>query len=258
MFHLHGKGIKDASKKNAIQKIIYRKVFKNSRVICLTNKLTEDIQNVSLAKPFIVPYGIPVQQDALNTDIRRNNNNTQILYLSNYKETKGVLMLIDALSILKEQEYSFSARLVGGPSDLSIEDLKKYVADKKLEKNIDVVGTLYDEKKYSEFKAADIFVFPTYYANETFGIVNLEAMQFGLPIITTDEGGISEVVINDKTGFVIQPKNLQQLVEKLSILLNNKNLREEMGTKGKEVFFNQYTLMHFEQNLKYVFETIIN
>lgn len=257
VFHLHGKGIKKYCESNYFKRVLFKKVFQNADVICLTNKLTKDIENVSSAQPFIVPNGIPIQKESLNTIIR-NNCIPMILYLSNYKESKGILILIDALTILKAQGLNFNARLVGGPSDLSILDLTNYIKDKNMEENIEVVGPLYDDKKYSEFKEADIFVFPTFYSNETFGIVNLEAMQFGLPIITTDEGGISEVVINGQTGFVIEPKNSHELINKLALLINDKKMREEMGIRGKDMFFQHYTLQHFEKNLKEVFETILN
>jgi len=181
----------------------------------------------------------------------------RILYLSNYKISKGVLLLVDVLKSLKEKGLPFFARLVGGPSDVSIEDLKIYIKERDLEKDIEVTGPKYDQDKYVEFQKADIFVFPTYYSNETFGIVNLEAMQFCLPIITTDEGGIAEVVTDNETGFVIEPRNVKQLEDKLEILLKDQQLRVDMGRRGHEAFLNHFTVQHFEKNLKKVFDSIL-
>lgn len=256
VFHLHGKGIKNSSEKNFFKRALYKRVFKNSDTICLANKLTNDIKSVSLSQPFIVPNGIPVQERFLKNDSKIDCNNIKILFLSNYKESKGVLILIDALIILKKEGYKFQARLVGGPSDLSIDFLKNYIKINEIENQIEIVGPKYNEGKYLELQNADIFVLPT--LNEAFPLVNLEAMQFSLPIITTDEGGISEAVLDGITGFVIEPKNVMQLAEKLSILINNKELRENMGMKGKEIFFKQFTVKHFEENLKAVFEKILN
>ena len=190
--------------------------------------------------------------------IYRTNKVVQILYLSNYIETKGILKLIDALEIVKKQGFIFNARLVGAPTDLTIETVENYIKNRNLEDCVYVIGPRYGEEKYNELLSSDIFAFPTFYSKEAFPLVNLEAMQFSLPVVSTDEGGISEAVINDGTGFIIEPKNVNQLAEKLQLLIKNKDLREEMGRKGKERFCNHYTLQLFEQNIKNVFDKILN
>lgn len=257
LFHLHGKGIKRNSNKSFIKTKLYNFVFKNTYVICLANNLARDIQPVYSDAPFIVPCGIPIHPKS-NQKVCKQDNAVQILYLSNYIENKGILKLIDALEILKGQEFIFNVRLVGAPTDLSIETIENYIRKRSLENCIEVIGPRYGEDKYNEFVSADIFVLPTFYSNEAFPLVNLEAMQFSLPVISTDEGGISEAVINDVTGFVIEPRNIQQLADKLILLIKDKNLREEMGGKGRDLFFKYFTLQHFEDNIKNVFDSILN
>ena len=256
LFHLHGKGIKKETERSSLKRKLYKFVFKNTSVICLANNLTEDIKPVYTAVPYVIPCGIPIHPKS-NQKTHKSENIIQILFLANYIENKGILKLIDAVKILKDQEFIFNVRLVGAPTDLSVEAIENYVRVRDLENCVQVVGPRYDEEKYNEFLTADIFVFPTFYSNEAFPLVNLEAMQFSLPVISTDEGGISEAVINDVTGFVIEPRNTQELADKLSLLIKDKNLREEMGIKGKDRFFKHYTLQHFEENIKNVFDTII-
>ncbi|HEY5370804.1 MAG TPA: glycosyltransferase [Hanamia sp.] len=256
LFHLHGKGIKKESEKSILKRNLYKFVFKNTYVICLAKNLTEDIKSVYSSVPFIVPCGIPVYSKSTQKTSKPNKV-VQILYLSNYIENKGILKLIDALKILKDQEFIFNARLAGGPTDLSIATIENYIRERNLENCVHVIGPRYGEDKYNEFLAADIFVFPTFYGNEAFPLVNLEAMQFALPVLSTNEGGISEAVINGVTGFVVEPRNIQQLADKLALLIYNENLRDGMGTKGKDRFFKNYTIQHFEHNIKNVFNTIL-
>src|SRR5688572_20992761 len=258
LFHLHGKGIKKASENSPFKKSIYQLVFKNTEVICLTTSLFSDIEDVYFTKPFIVPYGIYVDHESFNANPKGNNRKVQILYLGNYKESKGVLILINALDILKKKGLDFHARIVGDAGDLSVDDLMKYVENRSLQDCVEITGPRYGTEKYLEYKAADIFAFPTFYSNEAFPLVNLEAMQFGLPVISTNEGGIAAAIVDNETGFVIEPKNLDQLTDKLATLIVNKELRHRMGSKAKEVFFDQYTLQHFEHNLKNVFEIVLN
>ena len=256
LYHLHSKGIKKESSKNFLKKKLYKWVFQNTEVICLAHSLTEDIRHVSSSSPFIVPCGIPIHAKS-KQEVTKKNSVLQILFLSNYIEKKGIFKLIDALRILKDQEFTFIARLVGAPTDLSIETIENYTRERNLQNCIQVVGPRYGDEKYNEFLNADIFAFPTFYSNETFGLVNLEAMQFKLPIVTTDEGGISEVVIDEVTGFVVEPKNVEQLADKMKILMKNKDLREKMGMNGKDRFLENFTVQHFEHNIKKVFDTIL-
>jgi glycosyltransferase involved in cell wall biosynthesis len=181
----------------------------------------------------------------------------QILFLSNYIQDKGILVLIDALKKLKNKGHIFNASLVGGPVDLKIEFLQNLVDDQNLSGCIQIKGPLYGDNKIAEFLNADIFCFPTYYKNEAFPLVILEAMQFSLPVISTFEGGIPDIVIDNETGFLVESQNSEILADRIAVLLTNKNLIIEMGRKGHERFLNNFTLAHFENNLKQTFQTIL-
>ena len=257
VFHLHGKGVKKSTEKSGLKKYIYQQVFKNCHVICLTNNLVKDIEDVSSAVPYIVPYGIPIHTNSGNKKLHTKDSTAQILFLSNYVENKGILVLIDALSLLKEKGFTFHARLVGAPTDLSMLDVVHYIKTKDLENHIEVVGPKFNDEKHIEYENSDIFVFPTFYFNEAQPLVNLEAMQHSLPIVTTTEGGIPETVINNETGFIIEPRNVLQLAEKLALLIEDRSLRIDMGEKGYERFINNYTLDHFITNIDKTFRQIL-
>ena len=110
-------------------------------------------------------------------------------------------------------------------------------------------GKKYGKEKSESFQNADIFVFPTYYSNECFPLVLLEAMQQGLPCISTNEGGISEIIIPDETGCIIKKKSPQELADKIEFLLNNPNKRIDMGNRGFERYKQLFTLKAFEQRI---------
>ncbi|MGN6532209.1 MAG: glycosyltransferase [Ginsengibacter sp.] len=257
LFHLHGKGIKNEIGKNLLKNKIYKYVFKNTDVICLTRNLMDDIKPVYSSVPYIVPCGIPIHSKSNQKRHNEEDKVVEILYLSNYIENKGILKLIDALELLNDQGIIFNARLVGAPTDLTTEIIKNYIKKRRLEKCVYAVGPKYGEDKYNQFLSSDIFAFPTFYSKEAFPLVNLEAMQFSLPVVSTNEGGISEAVINNVTGFIVEPRNVQQLADKLRILIENKNLREEMGMHGKDHFLKNFTLPQYEHNIKNVFDTIL-
>jgi len=257
VFHLHGKGIKKNAESSRFKKYLYKSVFKNTNVICLSEKLITDIVDVYKATPYIVPNGIPVHLDN-GKKIRRSNDDPYILYLSNYKRTKGILVLTDALDMLRNEGYKFKSRFVGAPSDLNIEDLRNVLVEKKLTEFVEVTGPLYGKKKYDEFLKADIFVFPTFYKHEAFPLVILEAFQFNLPVISTIEGGIPDMIINNETGFLVETQNPRMLADKIALLLTDKKLRLQMGKKGYVQFNQNYTLAQFEKNLNKTFQSILD
>lgn len=258
VFHLHGKGFNRNADRSSILKYLIKLVFNNTSVICVGERLVSDINKVYQSKPFIVPYGIQHREKYNRETIQDNDKTPRIIYLSNFMREKGILILIDALKILKNQGHKFEARFLGAPTDLSIDYLVETVKQNQLNEFVEVIGPVYGSNKIIEYDNADIFVFPTYYKNETFGIVNLEAMQSSLPVVSTYECGIPDVVIDNETGFLVEPRNAWKLAEKIAILLNDKNLRIEMGKKGYERYINNFTLNHFESNLLKTFQTILN
>jgi glycosyltransferase involved in cell wall biosynthesis len=256
VYHLHGKGIKNNIKGNFFKKCLYSWIFKNSHIICLSERLAEDINEVYKSTPYVVPNGIITYANLDLTKKKCRKAIPKVLFLSNYIRTKGVMVLIEALYILKIQGLEFSAELVGAPSDLTVEFLESVISTKGLSRYVKVIGPLYNEEKYIVFQESDIFVLPTYYDNEAFPLVILEAMQFGLPVVSTYEGGIPDIVINNETGFLVENKNSEILAEKIAILLTDKDLRIRMGEKGHERFINNFTLDHFEQKLNTIFHSI--
>jgi glycosyltransferase involved in cell wall biosynthesis len=255
VLHLHGKGIQKQVTGSRFKQKLYSWVFRNTRVICLSPILSKDINQIYKAKPYIVPNGIQVQPALCSENRKTEKKVPQILFLSNYIENKGVLVLLHALALLKEKGYRFRTRLVGAPSNVTVEILQRKIEEYKLTGDVDIVGPLYDEDKYNEFRQADIFAFPTY--NDAFPLVNLEAMQFSLPVVTTCEGGIPDIVVDGETGFIVERRNPQMLAEKLALLLDNEILRVKMGKNGYERFMNNFTLQHFEINLKDTLTSIL-
>lgn len=110
-------------------------------------------------------------------------------------------------------------------------------------------GRKYGEDKHTFLKNADMFVFPTFYPNECFPLVLLEAMQHNLPCVSTTEGGIPGIIDEDKTGFLVPKHDAETLAEKIQTLLSDAALRQRMGESGREKFEKEFTLEVFEKRM---------
>ncbi len=107
--------------------------------------------------------------------------------------------------------------------------IESLISAYKLNDRVKMVGAVYGNMKDKIFKESDIFVFPTYYELEAFPLVNLEAMSAGLPVISSDEGCISEAVIHGKNGYIIDPHNPSQIADYVLKIINDEELRKNMG-----------------------------
>jgi glycosyltransferase involved in cell wall biosynthesis len=110
--------------------------------------------------------------------------------------------------------------------------------------------------KFRYFLNSDIFIFPPR-EPEGHPWVIIEAMAAGLPIISTDQGAITESVIDGINGFIVEKQNPKQIAEKLKLLIENKELRERMGKESRRLYEENFTEEKMVARLKNVFNTVL-
>jgi len=251
VYHIHGKGIKEAAQKK-LWKILYQFAFKNEKVICLSNSLTKDIEDVYLGKPYIVPNAVLF--NLKNIPLKKENEVVEILFLSNLFIAKGILVFIDSLEELMKRNISFKASIVGSEADINKKTINELLKKKGLQNLVFYLGPKYNEEKWNIYLKSDIFVFPT--LNDIWGLVVLEAMQAGLPVIASKDGAIPEIIDDGETGFLIEKGNVHQLATKIELLIKDKEQRESMGINGRKKYIDLYNLDKFENNMTNVFNQI--
>ncbi len=245
LYHLHGKGILEKTTNSRFQKKLYSYVFKNTEVIMLAKVLYKDIENVSPTKPRIIPNGIPKIEKQKSKD---KGTNTKFIYLSNLVESKGILIFVEALKLLKEKTADFKAIIVGNSADISVEYLKKLVKKYNLEEFVTINGPAYGEEKYQKLAESDIFVLPTFYKNECFPLTILEAYQSGLTVISTDNGAISDIIKDGVNGFLVKSKDPNDLASKMQYCVENFDKVRAMSLNNHNEYVDKYTEEIFISN----------
>ena len=180
-------------------------------------------------KCLVIPYGIEVinnkasLQEETEHYKKQFNNKKIILCVGRLARMKGLLNAIKAMKLVEG-----AILLIAGDGPLR-ESYEKYIIENNLKDKVILLGNVTDKhKKDILFNSCDIFVLPS--ESESFGIVQLEAMQFGKPVINTNLGtGVNYVSIDGETGLTVEPGNVEQLAYAINKLLNNDKLRIELG-----------------------------
>ena len=142
----------------------------------------------------------------------------RILFYSNFSEEKGLEYFIQLAKHFDEARIKFM--VAGRP--VMVNNL-----------NIQKLGILKREEVVKAVQEAYIVVVPSIW-DEPFGLVSAQAMAIGRPVVAFDSGGLSEQVIDGKTGFLIKRGDFKGLCEKVEILINDFNLAKKMGDEGRK------------------------
>ena len=252
--HYHNKGV-SSRQDRWLDNLLYKRFFKGIKVILLGKSLYKDVEKyVRWEDVFICPNGIP--ETSMSLPEKKANPIPRLLFLSNLLESKGVFVLLDALKILKDKGNAFVCDFIGGETvEIDGHRFQKEVHQRGLDRTCQYQGKKYGKDKDEAYQQADIFVFPTY--NESFGLVLLEAMQYGLPCISTNEGAISDIVDDGVTGYIVEAHNAGHLAAKIEELIDDKQKRMDMGMNGYRKFQEQFTLDMFEKRMSEVLEQLM-
>ncbi|MEL7669951.1 glycosyltransferase family 4 protein [Methanobacterium sp.] len=182
----------------------------------------------------------PAQNIKIRNKYQIKKEDVLILYVGHLEDFKGLFELIHAFNNIKRENKSAKLMLIG-------EGSQKHKAIKEIsllsEKSVIFTGKIPPTDIHEYYQAADIFVLPSHTDAGGPPVVFIEAMACGLPVIGTNVGGIPEGIENGVNGFIVPPKNVDELAKKLEILVKNENLRKEFGSNSlKKINGNSMTL----------------
>jgi glycosyltransferase involved in cell wall biosynthesis len=178
----------------------------------------------------VIPNGVDVEEFA-GVGTRRNRDGLVGLFVGRLDpDQKGLDVLIRAMAMLPRSPL-LRLRLVG--EDWGGAKLLRQLAQRLgVADRVSYIGKLSRSELVNEFAAADFLVLPSRF--EPFGVVILEAMAAGLPVIASRVGGIPEIVADGRTGLLVEPDNPDALAESFELLSQDESLRRSMGRAARE------------------------
>ena len=226
-------------KKNRITNS-YRGVYK----ILANSSYTKDLMQASLKIDTnlikIIHPGIDIYDDFITDEDKVNVANIigkkspVITTLARVEERKGHLFILNALLEIREKFPNVLYLIAGkGPY---LENIKKITKEMNLETNVKFLGWITEPEKSLILKLSDLFVMTPITVGESvegFGMAYIDASFHGVASIGSDSGGVSDAILDNKTGIICESGNQKMITEKILLLLENKKLRDKMGAYGK-------------------------
>ena len=178
----------------------------------------------------VIPNGVDIGRFANAVPIARWQDGTpNVLFVGRHEPRKGLLDLLKAHRILRKTGSEARLLVVGsGPQE---REARRYVATRGL-KGVEFLGRVSDDAKAQLFRTADVYASPAT-GGESFGIVLLEAMAAGTPIVCSDIHGYKGVVRRGREGLLVPPRAPRELAVAIDKLLRDPVLREQMGAAGQ-------------------------
>jgi phosphatidylinositol alpha-mannosyltransferase len=181
----------------------------------------------------IIPNGIDIERFSANGSKPKYlaDDKMNILFVGRLEKRKGLSYLISACAKVK-QSFPYFRLTVVGPGTRLRGGYEEQVKDLGLYENVVFTDFVPDEELPEYYRSADIFCSPAT-GGESFGIVLLEAMASGKPVVASNIGGYASVLAHGEDGLLVPPKDDDALAQSLLTLIKDESLRNAMGSKGR-------------------------
>lgn len=228
---------------------LFHRQYKKTMCIAKSSLAEEFLRKKGFYNVKTVGVGIDLEKLNLDTEInlkikeledkKKTENLQYLLHIGRLVEDKNTLFLVDLYNKIHNKHSNVRLIIVGnGKEDyknLVFEKIKQY----GLEKNVIYFDKLQQKEIAQLYKIADIFLLPSKY--EIFGMVLLEAMYFGLPVLTTLNGGSSTLIKNEENGFICKLDEIEKWEGYIDNLLKDKTFYNKISKNAKSCIENHFT-----------------
>ena len=190
---------------------------------------------------------------------RPKDSTLRLLYVGMLCEEKGVLNLIELAKILQEQGHAVEFQMVGGWESAEIKlQFEKDSQEAEVLGMFQFTGPLSGDAKWQAYADTDIFLFPTHHPTETFGLVLIEAMAFGLPIVTNRWRGVPHVIGDSGCAEMCEVHSMESFSSSVKKLIGAPQLRISMGKAGVQHYQQNFTKEVFLSRMEKVFRDTLH
>ncbi len=251
--HLHGSEFQKWYQASAEQtrKKIRRLLRESGRVIVLGAKWEKIVLEIEPGtNTFVLGNAVAIPEETAQW----NDEKIQVLFLGVLIQRKGAADLLHAIHRLNEDGKCGKFRFIIAGSGEEEAFLREQSSRLRLDDFVEFVGWLTEDRKRDVLKKSQIFVLPSYY--EGLPMAAIEAAAYGLPIIATDVGDMSSIVMNGINGYLIQPGEIEKLAESMERVASDKEGYLRMGHASRRIAEERFSDLEYFRKMKGLYRAL--
>lgn len=271
--HFHGGGFNlfYAQQKGIFKKYISFVLRRIDRLILLAEKFRKQFNPFLKDKKIVFLYNCVPEIIDMSTKREKDiseGRKAKILFIGYISKAKGALDLVKSIpSVIENYKKPVEFILCGQPVDIErniifisnphygFTKINDFIINENISRYVKIYPEVNSAEKIKMFLDADIFVLPSY--SEGCALVVLEAMAFGLPVITTPVGALQEMIKEGENCFFVEPGDVKGISEKILFMLNNPYLCKEMGNLNRQLVKDKYNSDIFLRKLSGIWNDIL-
>lgn len=171
---------------------------------------------------------------------------------------KGQLLLLDTFNALLKKHQNINLVFIGSPphnQENFLQNLNNQIQDYGITDKVSLIP--FQKEIFKFWESIDIAVVPST-EPEPFGLVAIEAMLAKKPVIASKHGGLTEIIIDNETGYLVAPNNEAELSKAIQKLIENKDLRTQLGINGHKRALAEFSVNKYVESFEYLFEDMIS
>ena len=228
---------------NSKSQFPYKFMFKHADLtIFLSNGISTELNKHFQIKKSVVLYNPCLNHKPNSTKI--NEKEMQILFAGTITQKKGYLDLIHSFGLIAHKFPEWKLIFAGNGE---IENAKSLAKDLNIEEQVIFKGWVNRDEIQALFEKASIFCLPSY--TEGFPMAVLDAWSFGLPVITTPVGGLTDVLIPDKNALVFEPSDINHLAKLIDELITDESLRKRISEESIKLSQEKFNITSISKQL---------
>jgi glycogen synthase len=191
-------------------------------------------------------------------DDRRHGvrEDVRLLFVGNVADNKGVGTVLDAFVLLAAEHPQLTLTIAGSAEGGALAELRERAARAGVGERVELLGFVEHDSLPAMYRSADVFAAPSRYEGGL-GLVYLEAMACGLPVVAGGAGGTAEAVAAGETGFLLERGDAQETAAAIRTLLLDSELRERMGAAARRRVLEHFTPARYAEKVEQAYERIL-
>jgi glycosyltransferase involved in cell wall biosynthesis len=215
--------------------------------------IPDDGRKLGAHRDYIVPLGVDDCKSSYSVS-RKQDDVPVILFAGILSADKGLLDLLNACALMAQRVQAFRLEVMGAFESAAFERQVHELCHKlEIAPKVVFLGVCAGREKHGAFSRADVLCFPSRHPTETFGLVIVEAMSYGLPVVATRWRAAPSIIEEGQTGFLVEIEDPQALAERLEQLIQSPTLRERMAMQARAQYLRRFTTRQYLREMENVF-----